>query len=617
MHEVLIDLKRVKRDSSKVSRKSLKEIPLSEIQGEKKETAKVIKANRKTRYIVPIVLIFILTLIIFSITIFKPFSETQDPQREISLLGLTGDVTEPVLSPDGQKIAFSLRKENLDHADIYIQLLRAGSPQRRSDHPGDDISPVWSQDGDFLAFLRDFEGKTSIIRKASIGGKEDELYSSSKIAEMISWSPDGQFLAFSEEDTTQKIQSIYSLSIDNLEKQPLTFPPPGYEDSDPIYSPDGKKLAFLRGPTYYIKDIWVLTLSGGDLERLTTDNAQILGLAWTADGRDIVFSSSRKGVFNLWRINASGGSPNQITFSAQNDCLWPTIPLHGQLLAYVSQNWNIYISGKNLTDPNNLPSRLPWSSSRGDWEPQYSPGGAKIAFKSYRAGLAQIWVCNSDGENLYPLTSLRSMSGAPIWHPNEPIIAFDSNHEGNTQIYTINTNRGKPIKITSGKSNNHIPSWSKDGESIYFRSDRTGEHQIWKIPAKGAKPEQITFDGGQSLFESFDGKWMYYAKGKGPESIGDEGIWKKSIEGGEEKQIINYAVGYRNWALVAEGIYYAYSTGPDHKIEFYNFKTKNATEICKIEGLDIVGIAVSPDKRQLLFSKQVTQSDIILIENFH
>jgi len=609
MHELLIDLKRVKRDSSKVSRNSLKEMPLSDMQGEIKETAKVIKSKRKNTYIVTIALISVLTLIVLSIYIFKPFSDTQNQQRETRPLGLTGDVTEPALSPDGKKIAFSWRKENLEQADIYLQLLKAGSPQPRTDHPGDDFSPVWSQNGDYLAFLRDFEGKTSIIRKPSVGGKEDVLYSSSAIAEMISWSPDGQFLAFSDVDSTQEIQSIYTLSIDNLERQPLTFPLQGYIDSDPVYSPDGKKLAFLRGPNDYIADIYVLSLFEGDTVRLTTDNAMIWGFAWTPDSRDIVFSSSREGVINLWRISASGGSPTQITFSAQNEFRWPTMALYGQHLAYVSQNWNIYISRKDLTDPNGLLSRLPWSSSRGDWEPQYSPGGTKIAFKSYRTGLAQIWVCDSDGENLYQLTSLRSISGAPIWHPNEPIIAFDSNDEGHTQIYTINTNRGNPIRITSGKSNNHIPSWSRDGESIYFRSDRTGEHQIWKIPAKGGEPEQITFNGGQSAFESFDGKWIYYSNDEG-------GIWKKSLEGDEETQIINYSVGYRNWALMADGIYYAYSTGPDHKIEFYSFKTETASEICRLEGLGIAGIAVSPDGRQLLVSKQVTQSDIILIENF-
>jgi Tol biopolymer transport system component len=617
MHDVVIDLSRVKRDSSKVSRKSLKEMPVPEVSRETKEVVQEIKPKRKIAYIVSIALISILTLIIFSIYIFKPFSDTQNPQRETSLFGLTGHIRFPALSPDGKKIAFSWRKEYHEDEEIYIQLVGTGSPQPRTDHPGRDFSPVWSQNGDHLAFFRDFKGKTSIIRKPFIGGKEDVLINLNRIymyGDKLSWSPDGQFLAFSDVDSVQKIQSIYTLSVDNLEIQPLTFPPPGYKDYHPIYSPDGKKLAFLRGPTLYISDIWVLPLSGGDPERITTDNAALFGLAWTADSRDIVFSSSREGVLNLWRLKASGGEPTQITFSAQSDCVWPTISLLGQPLAFVSTNWNSYISTKDLTDPHSLPSRLSGSSSRGDIEPQYSPSGAKIVFKSFRTGRGHIWVCDSDGENRYQLTFLRSLSGAPIWHPNEPIIAFDSNDEGHTHIYTINMDRGKPIKITSGKSNNHIPSWSRDGESIYFRSDRTGEQQIWKIPKKGGEPEQITFGGGHSAFESFDGKWIYYTKGE--THLGQSGIWKKSLQVDTDVIVVDRPVNYRNWALMENGIYYVYPTGMEYNVEFYNFKNENITEICRLKGMDMMGISISPDRRQLLFSKRETQSDISLIENF-
>jgi hypothetical protein len=208
------------------------------------------------------------------------------------------------------------------------------------------------------------------------------------------------------------------------------------------------------------------------------------------------------------------------------------------------------------------------------------------------------------------LTFLGTQSGAPNWSPDGQYIAFDSFDEGHTQIYTINTNGLNQKKITRDKSNNHIPSWSRDGKWIYFRSDRSGIEQIWRIPVEGGSAEQITFNGGQSAFESFDGKWIYYSN--------DNGIWKKSLQGGEEKLIINEWVGWRGWVLVDDGIYYADWRETGYEAKFYSFKTGNVTEISKLEQyLWTRGLCVSPDQHWLLYTKyEQSEADIILIENF-
>ena len=93
---------------------------------------------------------------------------------------------------------------------------------------------------------------------------------------------------------------------------------------------------------------------------------------------------------------------------------------------------------------------------------------------------------------------------------------------------------------------------------------------------------------------------------------------EKSLQDGEEEKLIDHSVGYRNWSMIEDGIYYAYQIGTDFRLEFYSFKTKNVTEICKLEGLDLLwGICVSPDRHYLIFSKQgQIQSDITIWENF-
>jgi Tol biopolymer transport system component/tRNA A-37 threonylcarbamoyl transferase component Bud32 len=614
MHDLLIDLKRVKRDSARVSRKSLKEMPLTDVHREVEKVESDIKPKRKSSNIVPLGIIAILALIIIILLIFNPFSEKSLPQMQTRPLGLSGDVLYPAFSPDGKKLAYSLQTEDKNDHDIYTQQIETGSRRSLTDHPGEDYSPVWSGDENYIAFIRDYEEKRSIHKMTSEGDQEELLITLNReplsLRANLSWLPNQEFLAFSDLDSAQEVLSIYTFSLENFEKRRLTSPPKGYSDYNPVYSHDGKKLAFVRGPNYFFGDIWVLNLDGGEPEQITFNKAWIYGLTWTADSREIVFDSNLKGTQSLWQVKASGGSPKIVQRAAQNDIGWPAVSLIGQYLAYVSIIWNDYLWRMNLNNPKNSPERIPWSSGRGECEPQYSPSGDKIVISSFRSGPGQIWVCDSSGENLKQLTFIGTMSGSPIWSPKGQTIAFDSNLEGHIQIYTINVNGGNLKPITSGESNNHIPSWSIDGDSIYFRSDRSGEEQIWKTSAEGGESRQITSKGGQSAFESFDRKWIYYTKG-------EKGIWKKSMQGGEEQLVINHPVGYRSWDLMEEGIYYTYSTGSDYILAFYNFETGNNTEICKLGGELDIHICVSPEQKWLLYAKQEQRdSDIILFENF-
>jgi Tol biopolymer transport system component len=352
-----------------------------------------------------------------------------------------------------------------------------------------------------------------------------------------------------------------------------------------------------------------LILSDDSLVQLTFDNEQIEGLAWTGDSREVIYSSNRQGTSSIWRIEIPSGSPELVKLAAQNNLFWPAVSLQGQNLAYESLSWHDYIWRIDLTDSTSPPVKIIWSS-RGEYDPKYSPSGRKIAYSSFRAGYGDIWVCDGDGKNQNRITTINASDGSPNWSPDGQSIAFDSNQEGNTHIYIINASGGNPEKITLGESNNHIPSWSQDSQWIYFRSDRSGNEQIWRINVNGDIAQQITFNGGQSAYESFDEKWVYYTKG-------EEGIWKKLLKGGEEKLVINHPVMYGNWALVEEGIYYVYLMGDGYRVDFHSFKTGHDIKIAKIEGQRIWGICISPDRHWLLYTnEEPPESDIILMENF-
>src|SRR6266576_3392200 len=86
-------------------------------------------------------------------------------------------------------------------------------------------------------------------------------------------------------------------------------------ESRPLYSPDGRRLAFISNRTGN-GDIYVLTLDTGDLKRLTFDDSNDQLDAWSTDGKWIYFSSSSRdisGMNDIFRVSSDGGTPMQVS----------------------------------------------------------------------------------------------------------------------------------------------------------------------------------------------------------------------------------------------------------------------------------------------------------------
>jgi Tol biopolymer transport system component len=174
------------------------------------------------------------------------------------------------------------------------------------------------EDGRSIAFLRQSNGSSAYYLVPALGGPERKLadvftYQGPSSGNSPYYSPDGKYLAIPDKVVPAEPMSIYLLSSDNGVKRKLTSPPAGIGDHYPAFSPDGKRLAFVRITHWSANDLYVSELSGGEPRRLTFDKLQISGLAWTSDSREIVFASRRIGsTIHLWRISADGGMPEQV-----------------------------------------------------------------------------------------------------------------------------------------------------------------------------------------------------------------------------------------------------------------------------------------------------------------
>jgi Tol biopolymer transport system component len=537
-----------------------------------------------------------------------------------------GRELQPTFSPDGNQIAFAWNSEKGNNFDIYVKLVNTTTPPLRlTFNPADDLNPAWSPDGRQIAFVRQSGSEISIFVVPALGGPERKLYSGTsaffllyEYGNTLSWSADGKYLAFSGQRSPREPNSIFFLSLETFETREVTSPPAGFlGDSTPAFSPDGKYLAFVRGASSRDVEIYVMPAAGGEPKRLTFDNRSGRSLAWTANGREILFSSWLYGNLRLWRVSASGGTPEQVAIAGEGASTL-AISRQGNRLAYSQEFrdtdiWRVGTSGSART---RSPIRV-ISSTRPDYGPQYSPDGKRIAFTSGRSGSNEIWVCDADGLNPVQLTSFGGPDvGSPRWSPDGQQIAFDSVAAGNRDIVVVRAEGGKTRRLTEDTSDEVRPSWSRDGQWIYFGCNRTGEWQVWKAPASGGNAMQVTQQGAREAFESFDGKFVYYTRG-----FGVPGIWKIPVAGGEEIRVVDEALqGF--WALLDTGIYFVNpKVMPHPTIDFFDFASGRTNQVAAIEKeLQLVSpsLAVSPDGRWLLYAKGDSfESDIILVENFH
>jgi Tol biopolymer transport system component len=527
------------------------------------------------------------------------------------------------LSPDGQQLAFTWNGGSGPHFSIYVKLVGTEESLRLTKQASIDFNPVWSPDGHYIAFCRIQKGQTGIYIIPAFGGaerrvrethwEEREFYEVFWYFGRLSWSPDGKLLAFSDRASSKEPSAIFLLSLESLEVHRLTAPQiPG--DYNPVFSPDGRTLAFNRG-SHGVTSIYTVAVSGGEEQCLISGPQFGWGLAWTPDGRNIIFAKAGwlANAGWLWKMSLRGGEPERLQFGQEG--VEPSI--RGNRLVYARQvaNLNIWRRELNSSHSAGPPDRF-ISSTRMESGPQFSPDGSKIAFESTRSGAYEVWMCRSDGTDLIQLTRFNSVTGTPRWSPDGQQIAFDSCAPGNAEIFVMDSRGGSPRRLTNEPSTDVVPSWSRDGRWLYFASDRIGGWEVWKMPSTGGPAMQVTRHGGFAAFESPDGRFLYYAKGPTV-----AGLWRIPTDGGEEIEVINsLEAGYWGyWAVVEDGIYYLDTTA-EPGIAFFNTTSQRTTRVFDLENRparEATGLAVSSDQATILYTQLDELSrDIILVENF-
>ncbi len=569
---------------------------------------------------------------------------TESALREVPLTSNRGSERSPTFSPDGNQVAFAWNGEKQDNLDIYVKLIGPGAPLRLTTNPADDDSPTWSPDGRTIAFLRALGAERfEIYTMPALGGPERKLvdiFLPGKGLRWLSgpflaWLPDSKGIVFCNKDSPQHPPSLFLFHTDTYERRQLTFPTAGSDgDSAVALSPDGSALVFARASGILPFDLYRLALTkefapAGEPERITRDNLQIGGVAWSSSAREIVYSLAfSHGHDGLWRIpfsrfGARPGKPQRIEPIGPG-VFSPAISREGRRLAFVRVSggdldiWRAAIPdlGKNAgkSAAGIAPARF-ISSTHAEFAAQYSPDGNKIAFESERGGSLEIWVCQSDSSGCVQMTSFGgTLTGVPHWSPDGRRISFYHRVNEKAQIFTVNAEGGPAQRLTDDAYDDMYSNWSRDGRWIYFSSNRSGIDQVWKMPAVGGPAVQMTRNGGWAMADSPDGKYLYYTRSKDPNS----GLWRIPAEGGPESRVLE-TIENHNFAVTNRGLYFMVRSDrpKNYAIRFLSFADRKIFPIAAFGGTTYHCLSVSPDERWLLYAvAEPSGSNVMLVENF-
>ena len=263
----------------------------------------------------------------------------------------------------------------------------------------------------------------------------------------------------------------------------------------PVVSPDGSHIAFLSDRSG-AEQLFVISTDGTGELQLTTTPDEKAALAWTADGRQILFSAFSNDTSLLHAISPDGTKQREI---AKVPGRAPTLSPDGTRLLYMTGTWTatrLMISASDGSNPQPITDGASIA-----WNNHWSPDGKRIAFTSRSDSKSElaIFVMNDDGTGRHQLTHFTAGSGNaqwPVWSPDGHQLAIQVNRiqEHDAHIWIIDAASGDGRKLAPHDQQylDETPAWFPDGKRIAFQSNRTARMEVWVMNADGSGARQVT-----------------------------------------------------------------------------------------------------------------------------
>lgn len=266
-------------------------------------------------------------------------------------------VSDPQMSPDGEQVAYVVteidREEDRSRSSVWVVASSGGEPRRLTEAGCSAMQPRWSPDGQTIAYLAVRDGdKRQLARMPARGGEARILTDLPAGVQEHVWSPDGRLLALlartggvsGQEQAPPPIvissfkhkfngqgffdgSRVHIFVIDGAGGEPRQLTDGDWDDSQPTWSPDGQRIAFVSArhaerDRNLGSDLWQVGISGGEARALTQTEGPCGSPAFSPDGRMLAFSGHQDPAAlgernnHIWLMPAGGGPARDLTGAA-------------------------------------------------------------------------------------------------------------------------------------------------------------------------------------------------------------------------------------------------------------------------------------------------------------
>ncbi len=444
----------------------------------------------------------------------------------------------PAISPDGKFIAFSFK------GDIYKVSSDGGNARILTTNPAYDYMPVWSPDGQTIAFASNRYGNFDIFTMPAEGGEPTRLTFHSNNEYPSAFTTDGKEIIFKAviQDNVKNIlfpsdvlPELYSVpTAGGRIKQLLTTPA-----ENAVFSPDGRYIAYHDSKGYednwrkhhqssVTRDIWFYDTQLKTHKKISTFGGEDRNPVFSSDGNTLFYLSELNGSFNITEQDiALTKQPKTLTNFTKHPVRFLSLSKTGTFCFHY--NGEIYTMAQNGT-PKKVSIKIASdqteqvvkyeSLSKGATEMAVSPDGKEVAFIIR----GDVFVAATDYNNTKRVTNTPEQERSVSFSPDGKKLLYASERNGSWNIYQSSIASAnepnfslstllKEEPIVTIPEETFQPAYSPDGKEVAFLKERT---TLCVINLESKKIRSILdgkynysySDGDQWYQWSPDGKWF-------------------------------------------------------------------------------------------------------------